>query len=138
MKRMRAVPILVGIMSLGTLTSAGNAQSTAGAGSSSNTGALPFWGTVHAPRYLTHIRPSPLVVPGHLCALFRATTAIYGWYPGRHGVKDSLRMGNYTLQAAAAGNITREFLYGGPPALLSQLDRTELPRADSAERARNH
>jgi hypothetical protein len=67
-----------------------------------------------------------------------ATTAIYGWYPDRYSVKDSMRMGNYAFLAAAAGNIAREFLYGGPHTLLSQLDRPGAFGADLAENASNH
>ncbi len=122
MKRMQVVPFLVGMTCMGTRVLAGNVQSAAGPGCFSNTTAPPFSGTTHAPRSLTQTEPSPLVVSDHHCALYRATTAIYGWYPDRFSVKDSLRMGNYAL-LAAAGNIAREFLYGGPHTLLSQLDR---------------
>jgi hypothetical protein len=243
MKRLRVVPFLVGIMCLGTLTSAGNAQSAAGAGSSSNTAALALFSTTHATLNLAYRRPTertkirnflfdtlgpyPVVgaailgainqahnaspewgqgfsaygerVGSHfgialtttttryvLAEAFRedtlyyrcdctnivkrmehavistvtarhgadgrrrlsfpaifapyagATTAIYGWYPDRYGVKDSLRMGNYAILGAAAGNIAREFLYGGPHTLLSQLDRPGFPGTDSAENAPNH
>jgi hypothetical protein len=41
-------------------------------------------------------------------------TAVYGWYPGRYGVKDGMRMGNYALLAFVGGNIAREFIYGDP------------------------
>jgi hypothetical protein len=243
MKRMRVVPFLAGITCMGTLVSMGNAQSAAGAGSSANSAALPFSGTMHAPPDLTYARPTektkirnyffdtfgPYPVAGAailgavnqahnappewgqgfnaygervgshfgialattttryaLAEAFRedtlyyrcecsgvfrrmehavistmtarhgadghrrfsfpasiapyagATTAIYGWYPGRYGVKDSLRMGNYALLAAVGANIAREFLYGGPHTLLSQLDRPGIPGADSDESARNH
>ena len=48
-------------------------------------------------------------------------TAVYGWYPDRYGAKDALRMGNYNLLAYMGGNITLEFLYGGPHSLLSRM-----------------
>jgi hypothetical protein len=79
-----------------------------------------------------------LSFPALIAPYAGATTAIYGWYPGRYDVKDSLRTGNYALLAAVGGNIAREFLYGGPHTLLSQLDRPGIPGADSDESARNH
>jgi hypothetical protein len=48
-------------------------------------------------------------------------TAVYGWYPGRYGAKDALRMGNYTLLGYVGGNIALEFLYSGPHSLLSRM-----------------
>jgi len=48
-------------------------------------------------------------------------TAVYGWYPGRYGAKDALRMGNYNLLAYMGGNIALEFLYSGPHSLLSRM-----------------
>jgi hypothetical protein len=48
-------------------------------------------------------------------------TAVYGWYPGRYGAKDALRMGNYNLLAYAGGNIALEVLYSGPHSLLSRM-----------------
>ncbi len=48
-------------------------------------------------------------------------TAVYGWYPGRYGAMDALRMGNYNLLAYAGGNIALEFLYSGPHSLLSRM-----------------
>jgi hypothetical protein len=48
-------------------------------------------------------------------------TAAYGWYPGRYDAKDAFRMGNYTLLAYVAGNISLEFLYSGPHSLLSRM-----------------
>jgi hypothetical protein len=79
-----------------------------------------------------------LSFPALIAPYAGATTAIYGWYPGRYDAKDSLRMGNYALLATVAGNIAREFLYGGPHTLLSQLDRPGFPGTDSAENATNH
>jgi hypothetical protein len=63
-------------------------------------------------------------------------TAVYGWYPGRYDAKDGLRMGNYALLAFMAGNIAREFIYGGPHTLFSQLDRAGSPGA--TESSSNH
>lgn len=65
-------------------------------------------------------------------------TAVYGWYPGRYDAKDGLRMGNYALLAFMAGNITREFIYGGPHTLFSQLDRAGSLGADTTESNSNH
>ena len=48
------------------------------------------------------------------------TTAVYGWYPGRYGVKDALRIGNYNLLAFIGANVALEFLYSGPHSLLSR------------------
>lgn len=48
-------------------------------------------------------------------------TAVYGWYPNRYGVKDALRMGNYSLLESIGGNIALEFLYSGPHALISRV-----------------
>jgi hypothetical protein len=79
-----------------------------------------------------------LSFPAIIAPYAGATTAIYGWYPDRYSVKDSLRMGNYALLGAVAGNIAREFLYGGPHTLLSQLDRPGALGADSTENASNH
>ena len=62
-------------------------------------------------------------------------TAVYGWYPGRYDAKDGLRMGNYALLAFAAGNIAREFIYGGPHTLFRNVDRPGSPGTASAESA---
>jgi len=43
-----------------------------------------------------------------------AMVGVYGWYPSRYGVKDALRMGNYSLLESAGTNIALEFLYEGP------------------------
>jgi len=48
-------------------------------------------------------------------------TAVYGWYPDRYGAKDAFRMGNYSLLAYAAGNLSLEFFYSGPHSLLSRM-----------------
>jgi len=58
-------------------------------------------------------------------------TAVYGWYPSRYGVKDGLRMGNYTLLAYAGVNIVREFLHGGPHMLMG-LDHSSSSGAEAA------
>jgi hypothetical protein len=46
-------------------------------------------------------------------------TAVYVWYPKRFGAGDALRMGSYGLLGYVSGNISLEFLYGGPHALLA-------------------
>jgi len=58
--------------------------------------------------------------------------AVYGWYPDRFGVKDALRMGNYSLLEGAAGNIALEFLYSGPHSLLSRGRRNNEHGAAAA------
>jgi hypothetical protein len=65
-------------------------------------------------------------------------TAVYGWYPGRYDAKDGLRMGNYALLAFAVGNVAREFIYGGPHTLFSNVDRPGSPGTASAETTSNH
>jgi hypothetical protein len=50
-----------------------------------------------------------------------STLAVYGWYPGRFGAKDALRMGNYNLLAYMGGNVALEFLYSGPHSWLSRI-----------------
>jgi len=60
-------------------------------------------------------------VPALVAPYAGTMTAVYGWYPGRFGAKDAFRMGNYNLLAYMGGNITLEFLYGGPHSLLSRL-----------------
>jgi hypothetical protein len=65
-------------------------------------------------------------------------TAVYGWYPGRYDAKDGLRMGNYALLAFVGANIAREFIYGGPHTLFSQLDLPGSPGADATESSSNH
>jgi hypothetical protein len=59
-------------------------------------------------------------------------TAVYGWYPGRYGVKDGMRMGNYALLAFVGGNIAREFIYGGPHTLFSRADHSGSRERDVA------
>jgi len=51
----------------------------------------------------------------------RTMIAVYGWYPGRCGVKDGFRMGNYSLLGYVGGNIALEFLYSGPHSLISLM-----------------
>jgi hypothetical protein len=48
-------------------------------------------------------------------------TAVDGWYPGRFGARDALRMGNYNLLKFVGGNIALEFLYSGPHSLRSRM-----------------
>jgi hypothetical protein len=79
-----------------------------------------------------------LSFPALIAPYAGTTTAIYGWYPGRYDVKDGLRMGNYALLAFVGANIAREFIYGGPHTLFSQLDRPGSPGADKTESSSNH
>jgi hypothetical protein len=46
-------------------------------------------------------------------------TAVYLWYPKRYGAVDAFRMGSYGLLGYVGGNISLEFLYGGPHSLLA-------------------
>jgi len=243
MKRLRVVPVLVAITSLGMLASSAIGQSAAGEGSSSDNIATPFSSTTHAQLRVTYIRPTeklkirnylfdafgPYPIAGAailgavnqahntppewgqgfnaygeragshfgialattttryaLAEAFRedtiyyrceckgilrrighaaistvtarrgkdghrrlsfpaliapyagTMTAVYGWYPGRYDAKDGLRMGNYALLAFMAGNIAREFIYGGPHTLFSQLDLPGSPGAEATESRSNH
>lgn len=54
---------------------------------------------------------------------------VYGWYPSRYGVKDALRMGNYSLLESAGTNIALEFLYKGPHFLFSRMHLNHFPGA---------
>jgi len=47
-------------------------------------------------------------------------TAVYAWYPGRYGVQDGFRMGNYSMLGYVGENAL-EFLYGGPHSWLSRM-----------------
>jgi hypothetical protein len=47
-------------------------------------------------------------------------TAAYAWYPKGYGFGDAIRMGSYGLMGYVAGNISLEFLYGGPHSLLAK------------------
>jgi hypothetical protein len=60
-------------------------------------------------------------VPALVAPYAGTMTAIYGWYPNRFGAKDAFRMGNYNLLFAVVGNISLEFLYGGPHSLLHRM-----------------
>jgi hypothetical protein len=60
-------------------------------------------------------------VPALISPYAGTTTAVYGWYPGRYGMKDAFRMGNYNLLALAGGNISIEFLFHGPHTVLSRI-----------------
>jgi hypothetical protein len=48
-------------------------------------------------------------------------TAVYAWYPDRFGVKDALRMGNYSLLEYVGGNIALEFLFTSSHSRLSRM-----------------
>jgi hypothetical protein len=45
--------------------------------------------------------------------------ATYIWYPRSYGAGDAFRMGTYGLLGYVGGNISLEFLYGGPHSLLA-------------------
>ncbi len=52
------------------------------------------------------------------------TTAVYGWYPSRYGMKDAFRMGNYSLLGMVGGNISLEFLPHDAHSLQARLHLT--------------
>ncbi len=72
-----------------------------------------------------------LSFPALIAPYAGSMTSIYGWYPRRYGLKDGLRMGNYTLLEFVGGNIAREFISGGPHSLFSHLDRSASTATDS-------
>jgi hypothetical protein len=65
-------------------------------------------------------------IPGLVSPYAGSMTAL-AWYPGRFGVKDGFRMGNYNLLTQAAGNVVMEFIYGGPHTMFSHLGRSNSP-----------
>ncbi len=62
-----------------------------------------------------------LSIPAIVAPYAGSTTAVYGWYPDRYGVKDAFRMGNYSMLANVGGNIAMEFLFRSPNSWLSKL-----------------
>ncbi len=62
-------------------------------------------------------------------------TAVYGWYPGRYGATDGMRLGNYALLSFVGENIAREFIYGGPHTLFGHGDRSTSPGTDSVAKS---
>ncbi len=52
------------------------------------------------------------------------TTAVYGWYPSRYGIKDAFRMGNYSLMGYMGCNLSLEFLPHGAHSLQARLHLT--------------
>ncbi len=60
-------------------------------------------------------------IPALVAPYAGTMTAVYGWYPGRYGVKDGFRMGNYNMLAYLGGNIALEFLYSGPHSLFTRM-----------------
>jgi hypothetical protein len=61
-----------------------------------------------------------------LVSPYAGTMSALAWYPGRFGVKDGFRMGNYNLAGQAAQNLAFEFIYGGPHTLFSRIRRSKL------------
>lgn len=60
-------------------------------------------------------------IPALVAPYASSMVAVYGWYPGRFGAKDALRMGNYGLLVYAGENISLEFFYSGPHSLLARM-----------------
>ena len=60
-------------------------------------------------------------IPALVAPYASSMVAVYGWYPGRFGAKDALRMGNYGLLVYAGENISLEFFYSGPHSLLGRM-----------------
>lgn len=73
-----------------------------------------------------------LSIPAIVAPYAGSTTAVYGWYPDRYGVKDAFRMGNYSLLANVGGNIAMEFLFRSPNSWLSKLRLNNGPAATPA------
>ena len=65
--------------------------------------------------------------PALVAPYIGSMVGVYGWYPSRYGVKDALRMGNYSLLESAGTNIALEFLYKGPHFLFSRMHLNHLP-----------
>jgi hypothetical protein len=59
-------------------------------------------------------------IPSIVAPYAGAFTAAYAWYPRNYGFGDGLRMGTYGFLGYVAGNISLEFLYGGPHSLLAR------------------
>jgi hypothetical protein len=59
-----------------------------------------------------------LSAPSILSPFAGTFTATYLWYPKRYEAQDAARMGMNGLLACIGGNISLEFLYGGPHSLL--------------------
>ena len=74
---------------------------------------------------------SRLSFPAIVAPYAGTMTAVYGWYPGRYGAKDALRMGNYNLLAFAGENVALEFIYGGPHTLFSHFHRPAFSGTDA-------
>ena len=60
-----------------------------------------------------------------LVSPYVGTMSALAWYPGRFGVKDGFRMGNYNLAGQAVQNLAFEFIYGGPHTLFSHIRRSK-------------
>lgn len=67
-----------------------------------------------------------------LISPYAGTMTALAWYPDRYGVKDGFRMGNYNLAGQAAGNLVREFIYGGPHSLFARLRHSSSPGLTAA------
>ena len=67
--------------------------------------------------------------PALIAPYIGSMVGVYGWYPSRYGIKDALRMGNYSLLESAGTNIALEFLYKGPQILFSRMHLNHLPGA---------
>jgi hypothetical protein len=60
-------------------------------------------------------------IPALVAPYAGAMTAIYGWYPGRFGVRSALRMGSYNLLEYVGANISLEFFSSAPGSLLNRF-----------------
>lgn len=77
-----------------------------------------------------------LSIPALVAPYAGTMTAVYGWYPNRFGAKDAFRMGNYNLLVYLGGNVSFEFIYGGPHSLFSRMHLNNPHGA--AESGTNH
>jgi len=62
-----------------------------------------------------------------LASPYAGTMTALAWYPGRYGVKDGFRMGNYNLAIVAVENLALEFVYGGPHSMFSHIASFKTP-----------
>lgn len=60
-------------------------------------------------------------IPALVAPYAGSAVATYGWYPGRFGAMDVLRMGSYSLLGYVGENISLEFFYSGPHSLLTRM-----------------
>jgi hypothetical protein len=60
-------------------------------------------------------------VPALVAPYAGTMTAVYAWYPRRHGANDALRIGSYNMLEYVVANISLEFLSSAPHSLRNRL-----------------